>query len=202
MQLTFSLITEQYWERRQEFAALDPAMQVPVLVEDNRTTIPNHYAISQYLEDKYPDPELSLFGKTPEEGAGIRRLVSWFDDKFFHEVTRYILNEKVIRYYTGVGQPFSDALRAAKVNMVSHMEYISFLRQDSKWLMGNQLTLADISAAAQLSVLDYLNEINWDIYPETKEWYSLIKSRPSFRSLLNDRVSGFMPPKCYANLDF
>lgn len=200
--LEFVLVTEQYWERREAFSYLNPAMEVPVLVEDNTITIPDHFAIMQYLEDKYPDVDLPLFGSTPEEGAGIRRLVSWFDRKMYHEVTRYIINEKVIRYFTGVGQPHSDALRAAKVNLINHLEYITFLRQDSKWLMGNQITMADIAAASQLSVLDYLNEVTWDNYEEVKEWYALIKSRPSFRAILNDRVTGFVPARCYANLDF
>ena len=70
------------------------------------------------------------------------------------------------------------------------------------WLVGEKITLADIAAAAHLSVVDYLGVIPWDDYPEVKEWYALIKSQPSFRPILADRVLGFTPPKYYANLDF
>lgn len=197
----YEALIENFWEKRPNFAFINPAMQVPVFI-DEETIIPDSYAIVEYLEEKYPDSSLLLLGKTLTERAEIRRLIAWFDQKFFNEVTRYILNEKVIRYYTGIGQPLSDALRAAKVNIIPHLEYISFLTRDKKWLAGDALTLADITAASHLSVLDYLNEITWSNCPEVKDWYVLIKSRPSFRTLLTDRTPGFHPPKCYANLDF
>ena len=199
--LAYELIIENFWEKKPSFAFINPAMQVPVLIDGDKT-LADSYAIAEYLEEKYADSGISLLGHTPEARAETRRLVSWFDQKFFNEVTRYILNEKVIRYYTGIGQPLSDAIRAAKVNIIPHLEYITFLTKDKKCLTGDTLTLADIAAASHLSVLDYLNEITWNMYPEVKEWYALIKSRPSFRPLLSDRTPGFHPPKCYADLDF
>lgn len=198
--LPFELMIENFWERRREFANLNPAMQVPVLVEPNGVAIPDSYAICEYLESKYRDKP--LIGESFAEAAGIRRLVSWFDNKFYHEVGKYLLNEKVIRYLTGVGEPCSDAIRVAKANIVAHLEYIKFLTYEHKWLMGDRMTLADITAAAHLSVVDYLGEIPWENYPEVKEWYALVKSQPSFRPILTDRIFGFVPPKCYANLDF
>lgn len=200
-QLTCSLVVENFWEKRPSFSLINPAMQVPVLIEDG-LTLADSYPITEYLEEKYPSPSLSFLGTTPTARAETRRLIAWFDQKFFQEVTRYIVNEKVIRYYTGIGQPLSDAIRAAKVNLIPHLEYIAFLTRDQKCLTGDTLTLADITAAAHLSVLDYLNEINWNTYSEVKDWYALIKSRPSFRPLLADRTPGFHPPKCYADLDF
>ena len=198
--LPFTLINENYWERRKEFANLNPAMQVPVLSEPDGIVIPDSYAASEYVEGKYPEKKV-LGGSLPES-AGIRRIVGWFDNKFYNEVTGYILNEKVLRYYTRVGQPSSEAIRAAKTNLVPHVKYIEFLTEEHKWLMGSDLTLADISAAAQISVLDYLGEIDWEKYPQAKEWYALIKSRPSFRSILADKIVGFKPSANYANLDF
>ena len=198
--LEFELIAESFWERRREFARLNPAMQVPVLIDNNGTTIPDSYTICEYLESKYT--ENKLIGRSIEEAAGIRRLVSWFDNKFYHEVGKYLLNEKIIRYFTGVGEPCSDAIRAAKSNIIAHLEYIKFLTADHNWLMGERLSLADITAAAHISVVDYLGEIPWENYPEVKEWYALVKSQPSFRPILSDKIMGFAPPKCYANLDF
>jgi len=198
--LSFDLIIENFWERRRAFAKLNPAMQVPVLLEAGGITVADSYAICEYLEDKYP--EVSFLAATAEENAKIRRLISWFDNKFYNEVGRYLLNEKVVRYLTRVGEPCSEAIRAAKTNIIPHMEYIRFLTANYKWLTGERLTLADISAAAHLSVLDFLGEVPWDNYPDVKEWYAQIKSRPSFRPILADRVIGYVPPKHYADLDF
>jgi glutathione S-transferase len=64
------------------------------------------------------------------------------------------------------------------------------------------MTLADFAAAAQLSVLDYSSDVDWDRHAVVKDWYAKIKSRPSFRGLLADQVAGFPPPPHYADLDF
>lgn len=198
--LEYQLVNENFWERRRAFAKLNPAMQVPVLVEDSGSVFPDSYSICEYIDAKYP--QRKLLGNSLEESAEIRRLVSWFDNKFYQEVGYYLVNEKVVRFLTRVGEPHTEAIRAAKANIVPHMEYLKYLSSGSKWLLGDDITLADITAAAHLSVVDYLGEVPWHNYPEVKEWYALIKSRPSFRSLLSDRVTGYAPPKCYADLDF
>jgi glutathione S-transferase len=198
--LDYELVVENYWERRREFARLNPAMQVPVLVEPDNKILPDSYAICEYLDTVYP--EHRLIGYTETEAAEIRRLVSWFDNKFFQEVNKYLIHEKVLRYYTRVGAPHSEAIRVAKANIIPHMEYISYLTDENMWLTGERITLADITAASHISIADYLGGVPWDGYPRVKEWYALIKSRPSFRKILNDKIPGFAPPKHYALLDF
>lgn len=198
--LDFDLVIEQFWKRRSAFAILNPAMQVPVLVESSGKVLADSIAITEYLEQIYSSKP--LLGLHADESFEIRRLSSWFDNKFFIEVTRYLLMEKVILYYTQVGSPNSDSIRAAKYNSITHFEYISFLMKDRKWLAGDRFTLADVTAASHISVLDYLGEIPWDEYPAVKEWYALVKSRPSFRNILKDKIPGFMPSRHYANLDF
>jgi len=198
--LSFELINENYWKRRKAFARLNPAMQVPVLIEPSGLIVPDSYSICEYLEERYT--EIRLLGRSLEENIEIRRLSSWFDNKFYNEVDKYLLNEKVMRYLTGNGEPCSDAIRAGKINIIPHMEYFKYLTRNDKWLTGDRLTLADITASAHLSVLDFLGEVPWDNYPEVKEWYAQIKSRPSFRPILADRVVGYSPPVYYADLDF
>jgi glutathione S-transferase len=64
------------------------------------------------------------------------------------------------------------------------------------------MSLADLSAAAHLSVTDYFGDIDWDRHPEARLWYAKIKSRPSFRDLLEDVVAGLAPSQHYTDLDF
>jgi glutathione S-transferase len=71
-----------------------------------------------------------------------------------------------------------------------------------KWLAGDDFTLADITAAAHLSTLDYIGDVPWASHENVKDWYARIKSRPSFRPLLSDRIPNAPPPKHYADLDF
>ena len=198
--ITFELVTEEFWERREKFVSLNPAVQVPILVESEGKVFCDSQAIAEYIDERYT--ENTLIGITPEVRAEVRRLTNWFDSKFFQEVTKHILYEKIIRYFSKTGQPNSGAIRAGKTNISGHLEYISFLVGQRKWLAGDTLSLADIAAASHLSVLDYLGDVPWAHYPDAKDWYALIKSRPSFRPLLADRVPGFSPASYYSNLDF
>ena len=87
----------------------------------------------------------------------------------------------------------SGAIRAARANIRQHLRYTNWLAGTRNWLAGEPVTYADLAAAATLSVLDYLGEIDWARTSRRKEWYTRVKSRPSFRPLLGDRVRGLSP---------
>lgn len=198
--LSFELKAEKYWERRHEFARLNPALEVPVLQETAGIVLADPNAIIEYLEEVHHERPFVM--GDPVEKAEIRRLVGWFNTKCYHEVTRYVINERIIRCYTQSGGVNSEALRAAKANLYTHLDYIGFLVKRHKWLAGETFTLADIAAASQLSVLDYFGDVPWEYNIYAKEWYAIIKSRPSFRPLLADRIGSFAPVSHYKNLDF
>ncbi len=198
--LECDLVTENFWERRPEFLAMNPAAQVPVLVEDDGGIYADSTAICEYLEETYAEP--LLIGRNTKERAEVRRISGWFNNKFYYEVSKYLLDEKVFKYLRQKGGPDSEAIRAGKRNMLYHLDYIGFLTARNGWLAGEKLSLADITAAAHLSALDYLGDVPWEHNEEAKNWYMLMKSRPSFRPLLNDRIPGFRPPDHYKDLDF
>lgn len=202
--LEFELKLENFWERRRSFLAMNPASQVPVLVENGDVTTPrmlsDSTAISEYLEEKYP--EKNLLGNSAEERAEVRRLSGWFNNKFYYEVTKYILDEKLFKALRNMGEPNSFCIRAAKANIEDHIDYIGFLLQNRTWLAGEKFTLADINAAAQISVVDYFGDVNWERNAKVKHWYSLIKSRPGFRPFLDDFIAGFDCAKHYKMIDF
>jgi len=202
--LDFELKVENFWERRRSFLAMNPAAQVPVLVESNASgadiLIADSIAISEYLEEKYP--EKNLLGNTPEERAETRRISNWFNNKFYYEVTKYLLDEKIFKALRNQGEPNSVCIRAAKANIYDHIDYIDFLLKNRTWLAGEKFSLADINAAVQISVVDYMGDMPWDRSEKVKHWYSLIKSRPAFRQFFNDVVPGFECAKHYRMIDF
>lgn len=202
--LGFEMIEERDWERRHEFLALNPAGEVPVLIEENGTVVSGGLAISEYLEETVPEPKL-LPGDA-EARAETRRLVDWFDRKFAAEVSDGLIFEKVTRRFLSVaeggGAPDMAVVRAALYNLRYHLDYISYLMEERRWLAGEEMTLADLAAAAHLSCLDYVGDVPWSQFPGAKDWYVRIKSRPGFRQILADHVPGMPPPKLYANLDF
>tara|TARA_B100000959_G_scaffold154793_1_gene162243 strand:- start:1883 stop:2551 length:669 start_codon:yes stop_codon:yes gene_type:complete len=198
--LTFHMEVEQTWERRREFLALNPTGEVPVLVEPDNTVLADSMAICEYLEEQTPEP--NLIGMRPYDRAEVRRLVAWFDQKFNFEVTDKLVNEKVMKRFLGLGEPDSREIRAAQANIHTHLDYIAFLTDRRFWLAGEQMTLADITAAAHISSVDYLGDVPWADYKSAKNWYARIKSRPSFQGILADAIPGLPAPKHYADPDF
>ena len=198
--LEFETVGEPVWQRRQDFLLLNPAGAVPVLSEPEGPALADSTAICEYLDEAYPDP--ALISGTSLQRAEIRRLVQWFDTKFQMEVTDLILGEKVYKRLFDRGEPNSAAIRAGKANLNTHLTYISWLFDRRNWLAGDSLSLADITAAAHLSSLDYLGDVDWTKHAGARDWYMRIKSRPSFRNLLADRDGALRPAAHYAELDF
>jgi glutathione S-transferase len=162
--------------------------------------IPDSTVICEYLDEAYP--EGALLGRSIGERVETRRLVAWFDHKFAAEVTRNLLWEKTMKQIQGLGAPEASALRAGYANLKHHLTFIGWLAENRKWLAGAHLSLADFAAAAMLSSLDFIGDVDWAASPAAKEWYARMKSRPSFRAILGDRVTGMAPPPHYADLDF
>ncbi len=198
--LELNLVHEKVWERRPEFLALNPAATTPVLVEPDGQVLAGIYAVSEYLEEVFPESD--MMGSTAKSRAETRRLVSWFHEKFHGEVTHHLITEKVMKRFLAMGEPDSHALRCAANNIRYHLDYICYLNDRREWLSGDNFTLADIAAAAHLSCADYFDSISWDRHEDAKNWYMRVKSRPSMRAILKDRIAGLAPPKHYSLLDF
>ncbi len=193
------LVEERYWDPSAEFLRRNPAGKVPVLRLDSRL-LSESQAICEYLEETYPQPALM-----PRDADGryeVRRICSWFDDKFQNEVTSKLLYERVNKKITGAGYPDSKNVKSGASRIKYHLDYMAWLLDQRRWLAGDVMSLADITAAAHLSCLDYISDVDWHRHAVVKDWYAKIKSRPSFRPLLADQVSGFPPSEHYANLDF
>lgn len=198
--LDFELKAEQVWQRREGFLVLNPAGEVPVLVDEGGTAIPDAGVIAEYLEEVHPEP--TLLGHDPLARAEVRRLALWFDAKFNREVTMNLVDEKILKRFMRLGHPDSQLIRAGHANIHYHLDYIAWLCDRRTWLAGDDFSMADISAAAHLSCVDYVGDVPWEAHPGAKDWYARVKSRPSFRPILADQVPGLPPPPHYADLDF
>ena len=198
--LPFEMRVEKVWERREEYLHLNPANKVPTLIEENDLVIPDSGVICEYLEEAYPDTP--LLGHTLAERVEVRRLVAWFDGIFAEEVTVNLVGEKFMKRLMGRGNADAGTLRAGFANLRRHLGYIGWLAENRKWLAGATLSLADFAAAAHLSSIDYSGDVDWSVSPAARDWYARMKSRPSFRPILGDRVPGASPSAHYADLDF
>lgn len=197
--IEFELVEQKYWEKTAAFLQMNPAGKVPILTFDGKR-LSESGAICEYIEDIHPTP--ALLPKDALQRHEVRRLMAWFDDKFQYEVTRGLLFENVHKKLMNAGAPDSRAVKQAAKNIKHHLDYLTHLLENRRWLAGNDMTLADFTAAAQLSCLDYISWVDWNRSDALKNWYAKIKSRPAFRAVLADQIPGFPAPAHYADLDF
>ncbi|SEC49993.1 MULTISPECIES: glutathione S-transferase family protein [Pseudomonadota] len=193
------LVEERYWEQGQDFLRRNPAGKVPILRLNGRL-LSESQAICEYIDETVLVPP--LVPRDPELRYEMRRLCTWFDDKFHHEVTSKLLYERVNKKLTKEGYPDSKNVKSGSSKIKYHLDYMAWLLDRRSWLAGDVMTLADLTAAAHLSSLDYISDVDWHRHEVVKDWYAKIKSRPSFRTLLADQVPGFPPPRQYTDLDF
>ena len=197
--MLFVLKEEEPWNISPDIMKINPAGTLPILIFDGNV-VSGNYAITEYLEES--NPQYKLLPEDLKERAEVRRIIDWFDSKFYNEVYKYIITEKIIKRFQLKEAPNSKILKAGLNNLKYHMEYIEYLTDRNSYIAGKELSLADLTAAAHLSVIDYLGDIPWAEYKNAKIWYAKIKSRPSFKDILKDNIRGITPSANYANLDF
>lgn len=198
----FILEEEPYWEKREAFANLNPLGEVPVLQGEDGFAVCSHAVITEWLHEVKSVPK--LVHKDRKKRAQQRYMADWFDRRFYLDVTRNLLNERYFNRMRRSSSPNAAMIREAKAALKRHFEMLTEALQykTSEWMVGEAVSIADISAAAQISVVDYFGDIRWADYPQVKRWYALMKSRPSMREVLKDRVRGVRPPDEYDNPDF
>ncbi|HEX4891903.1 MAG TPA: glutathione S-transferase family protein [Hyphomicrobiaceae bacterium] len=208
--IAFAIVDERPWDWRPQFLALNPSGDLPVLQLADGLVVAGAYAISEYLDEMISrsapeERSAELFPGTPDDRAEVRRLVDWFHGKLDREVTREMQRERLysrLRPDFAGHAPDPELLRALRANLRYHLGYIGWLADQRRWLAGDEFSFADLAAASHLSCLDYIGEVPWADHPAARTWYRRIKSRPSFRPLLADRVPGVSPPAHYVELDF
>jgi glutathione S-transferase len=197
----YDLVRESPWAQRDEFLDMNPAGSTPVMADPERgVTLIESQAICEYFEEtveKFPLISGGAAGR-----AEIRRLTAWFDQNFYGDVVAPLLHERMRKRIVDRAAPDARVLREAMKRANTHMDYTDYLLDHRNWMGGATMSLADISAAAHLSVADYLGGLDWVGHEQTRRWYAGFKSRPSFRPLLSERMEIIVPPPHYEKPDF
>ncbi|KAG1647626.1 Epoxyqueuosine reductase [Nymphon striatum] len=159
-----------------EFLALNPAGTLPVLVAEAGSAIAGTNAISEYIDETRGAMmrERRLMPDYPLDRAEVRRLIDWFCMTMDADVTRALVRERIFKLEMspaqGGGAPDSSAMRGARTNIKQHMRYINWLSGTRNWLAGKSISSADFAAAAAISVLDYMGEIEWKESQQARDW--------------------------------
>ena len=197
----YDIVRESPWLRRDEFIDMNPAGQTPVIADPGRgLLLIDSTAICEYFEETVD--KAAMINGTAANRAEIRRLVAWFDDHFHRDVTRPLLTERMEKRLVHHAAPSSTVLREAMKAAVEHLDYTDWMLSRHSWIAGATMSLADLAAAAHISIADYLGGIDWKNHEETARWYRGFKSRPTMRALLAERMEVIGPPKHYDDPDF
>ncbi len=195
----YILLEEKYWDCSEKFLQINPMGSVPVLVQGNGVILNHTQLILEYIYANYNSDILYPEGNDMLE---TKKIHLWFHEKLQYDCTKFFIQEKFIAHFHHKCQPNANTLSLARYNLGVHLEYLAYLLESNAWISGDKMSLADITAATQISILDFLGEVCWSKIPTIKDWYCIIKSRPSFRPLLKERIVGIPTPKHYSELDF
>ncbi|MDR1598192.1 MAG: glutathione S-transferase family protein [Holosporales bacterium] len=198
--LDFATEITKFWDKTSPLLELNSFGRLPVLIDLNGSIVSGVYATIEYLEDAYD--HVKLLGPDLSERAEARRIFQWMNEDFAADVTAPLVLEKDIKRYFPKSSPSSIVIKQIKDALCIYLKQLEQFAAQRNWLAGNTLSIADLTAAAHISVIDYLGGVSWAHFPVAKEWYTRVKSRPSFKRILSDRVLNIQPASHYANLDF
>jgi glutathione S-transferase len=180
----------------------DLSGHLPVFIELDGGRHQGLWAIVDHLEGSYPERPL-----TPEDDAARAeslRLLDWAMGPLLENVTKRIVYERASQRYTGATAqraPDMQIVRAGREALRATLADLGASAERNGCLAARDCSLGDLAVAAHLSAIDYFGEVPWSEFPAAAEWYMRIKSRPSFRTLLGDRIPGQPPVSNYADLD-
>ena len=198
--IAYDLVQRRPWDEGDDLWRLNDAGRVPVLEDKARNiALCDSRAICEYLEETVERSPM-LAGSALAR-AETRRLVALFEENFHADVVAPLLHEKMTKRLVLRQPPDGRILREAMKRAHGHLDYIDWLVDNRSWLAGSTMSLADLAAAAQVSVVDYLGGIDWRGHDQARGWYAVFKSCPSFRPLLAEKMEGIHPPSHYAMVD-
>lgn len=198
----FELLEFKFWIRNENLLAVNPTGSLPVLFDGGKSYYGKHSLLELIFEEYGNSNNHQLLGDDNQSRYAIRSLHEWFSDKMFQEVTKYLVKEKFVNVVSNDNSPNSSAIIAAKKNLNYHLDYLDYLlkKNQSYYIVGDKITVADIAAVAQISCIDYLGDLKISSH-RVQDWYRLLKSRPSIRGVLKDEVPGFKKPVGYGDPD-
>ncbi|MEM7046232.1 MAG: glutathione S-transferase family protein [Pseudomonadota bacterium] len=173
---------------------------VPSLHNDDGTLASGLWGITEYLNDLGHLGD--LMGNDLVSKCEIRRLIHCFSSDFYHHVLTPLLVERSLGRLLGRGAPDSRLIRKSFTHLTNYLHALGHLLGQRRYLAGDSFSMADIAASSYLSVIDYFGDVPWEKSQDARDWYARIKSRPTFRPLLQDRVEKLPCVPHYPDLEF
>lgn len=164
-----------------DFIAINPNGMVPALVDGNLKLWESR-GIIQYLASKNPGSE--LLGKDETAKADITRWLSWDAGHLAPQVFTLVF-ENMLKGLLGIGAPDQVAVSQASEQLKRFFGVLDACLKGKRYLVGDSLTIADLSVAATLT---YWNELEFPIneFTNLKAWFDRITALEAWKKTQPD----------------
>ncbi|AOX02031.1 glutathione S-transferase [Moorena producens PAL-8-15-08-1] len=149
-----------------DFLEINPFHHIPVL-EDDGLRLVESLAIMDYLEAKYPTPP--LLPSSPDTLAKVRMVQMLTINELFRPVVQLLCEKEDSPQFTKAKQKIDTVLK-----------FLSDLLGNSPYFASDHLTLGDIVAGTEISLLVKLG-INLSDYPNLDQWFKGLMQRESWQ---------------------
>jgi len=158
-----------------EFQALNPNGMVPVL-EDGNFKLWESNAIMQYLAGIAGDT--SFYPADPKQRADIHRWMSW-EQAHFNRATGTLLFENMLKCLLKIGEPDENKTAEAVEDFHRHARVLDAQLAGKKYLLGDDLTLADFAVASFSEYFDTA-KVPFRDYPNLLTWLGRLDAIPAW----------------------
>ncbi|MFN9792447.1 MAG: glutathione S-transferase family protein [Pseudomonadota bacterium] len=170
--------------RTAEYRAVNPTGKVPALLLDDGRVLPESVAILEYLEDLHVEPELRP--RDPHQRGHMRALI---------QIADHVLGPATFPLFGALrGAPADPA--TARAHIESALTQVAAFAGDGRWLLGDELTLADLVLAPTIYyalALTRLTGAPLDLatQPRLARWWHAACEQPALRVTLDEVDVGF-----------
>ena len=158
-----------------EFHAMNPHRKVPV-IDDNGTVVWESHTILRYLAARYGRD--SFWHEDPARRSQFDRWMDWSQATLQRD---FLLGVFWGFYRTPEPQRNLAAINSRIERCAQHFRLLDGLLVDRPFMLGDELTLADIPIGT--SLYRYFNlEIERPDIPNVEAWYERLQQRPAYQN--------------------
>lgn len=163
--------------KRPEFAAINPNMQLPALV-DGDLILTESSAILKYLADKFSSP---TYPSELKARARVNEALDWFNTGFHLNFCAFNVYPVMVPAYA-----IHDAATRKYFDLISHdrvRRYFDVLDRHmidmNDYVCGDEITIADYLGATYVTLGEV---VGFDLtpWPNVQRWIAGLKARPSW----------------------
>ncbi|MBS0333531.1 MAG: glutathione S-transferase [Proteobacteria bacterium] len=152
-----------------ELKAVHPLGKSPVIT-DGPITIAESGAIVDYIQRKYGQGRLG----PPADEAGAEKYREWL-----HYSEGSAMLPLMLNMYTGrlgeAGAPLQPRIQS---EMANHLSYVEGALEGREWLMGSEISAADIQMSFVGEVARAMGQM--EKYPNIARWVAAFQARPAY----------------------